>query len=228
MTTAACVALLLLAETVFFGFAVVHPHVFRFRHLVTINFLLVTLFSPLLMSVGPYVTNITSIPYVSLFLFQLVTIERYGLDAAVETIKTALFGVLAAIVLVFVLSLFPTDNPSDAIIAAIADHPHRAVASLVAFWLSQTILVILYPVLRLQGWWPVATGAIVLLACQLVDSVLFYPMAFAHRYGFWHIIEIGTTGFMSKLVIGIVMLPLIYGVLCALRYDDRLAKQEDR
>lgn len=170
---------------------------FRARGLIAVNMVLISFFAAKMMATPIGVTNVSTVLYATVVLAQFLILKRYGRDAAVGTLRMTMFALIAALSLGTVIALIPTviGNELDAFaVDAIASTSLQVVlASLFAFIIGQSILVL---VGEKHGMFITTT------ATQLVDSALFFPIAFGALDGMY---EIMAVGFAVKVVATLVV-----------------------
>lgn len=161
-------------------------------------------------------TNTGNIFYASVFLATYFLIERYGKREGVRSIwigiiAVVFFSVLARITTVLFGSA-STDGLNAAISLTFAPVLRLAFASLLAYALSQSFNIYLYIYLKEQ-WrgarlWLRANISNIL--AQVVDSTVFFTVAFAGVVPLASVWEVLATGFVIKVVFMMLASPLLY------------------
>ena len=171
--------------------------------------MMIALFAPYLVDVFGMTTNIGCLFYAGVVASQCLVMERWGLNIAREEIATTymrLAAVFAACAVIGVLPVVPGNEAFAESAKLIARFQTSVViAAFIAFALSQLTLLLLYPKLR-RVFGP--TGALVLgmVACQAVDSPVFFTVAFPHDPD---LIEFIIKGFLAKVLFGVALMPVV-------------------
>jgi queuosine precursor transporter len=183
----------------------------------------ITLFLILIGTVGGkivyffgHATNTGNIFYASIFLATYFLIERMGRRQGIyaiwmSVIAVAFFFVLVQIAIAFVGSP-ATAHFNAAIEAAFSPFSRVTVASLIAYILSQNLNVYVYCYLK-ERWsnshiWLRANISNIL--AQILDSVVFFTIAFWGIVAPGNIVDIILTGFAIKAAFIAVTTPLLY------------------
>ncbi len=160
-------------------------------------------------------TNTGNIFYASIFLATYFLIERHGKRAGLRSIVIGIFGVVFFVVLARLTSELigspSTQELSEAAAIALNPVPRVAFASLVAYAISQTLNVYFYLYLK-EVWntysvWFRANCANAL--AQVVDSTLFFSIAFWSLVPPSNIVDLIFTGLAIKIVFMMVTAPLL-------------------
>lgn len=189
------------------------------------NLFFVSLFGAKLIAVGGIVSNIGNVFYAGVFFATYLLIEHYGVGAAkaalwVGLYTTALFLLFTQ--LVGALTGVPLNQAADLWLGALFGVvPRIAVASIFAYIIAQHVNIWLYERLRQRGvsLWARATAAIVM--AQGVDSVLFFYVAFAGVLSQGLLYESLWAGFVLKVGIGVLSIPLLYASYYSKGFDLR-------
>ncbi len=161
-------------------------------------------------------TNTGNIFYASVFLATYFLVERYGTREGVRSIFVGVTAVVFFSVLLQ-LTLMLISSPgsvafNNALAAAFAPAPRLALASLVAYMLSQTLNVYLYAALKKyfeeRQLWLRANISNVL--SQLLDSAVFFSIAFFGVVPTENVADILLTGFVIKVAFMLIASPLLY------------------
>jgi len=163
-----------------------------------------------------HVTNSGNIFYASVFLCTYFLIERFGRRAGIYSIVVGVTSVFFFSLLVWMTLISngaaEMKDLNGAMWVVYGAEPRIALASLVAFTLSQTLNVYLYIFLkqRMEGrnLWLRANLSNAL--AQALDSVIFFTLAFSGILPSGHIVEIITTGFLLKVAFMALAAPLLY------------------
>jgi uncharacterized integral membrane protein (TIGR00697 family) len=161
-------------------------------------------------------TNTGNIFYASVFLATYFLIERYGRREGTRSIwigviAVVFFSLLARITSVLVGS-GATAELDAALVVAFDPLLRLTFASLIAYAISQTCNVYLYIYLkeRMQGarLWLRANATNVV--AQLIDSIVFFLVAFLGTVPFTNVWEVLLIGFVIKVVFMLAASPLLY------------------
>ncbi len=163
-----------------------------------------------------YETNTGNIFYASVFLATYFLIERYGRNEGIYSIWVGLFVVvfftaLARITIMFTGSA-TTEPLNAALEVALAPIPRVALASLVAYMVSQTVNVYLYLYLKREFeerylWFRANVSNLI---AQSIDSAVFFTVAFVGVLPFASMIEAIRTGLLIKIVFMAAASSLLY------------------
>ncbi len=161
-------------------------------------------------------TNAGNIFYASVFLATYFIIERYGRQKGIYSIwigsiAVIFFSILAYFAIILDGSYSNLSLSSD-IAEALSTIPRVAFASILAYIASQNLNVYLYLVLkkRTNGKYLWLRANISNAVAQVLDSVLFFILAFWGTVPFSSVIEILITGFVIKVVYMMLASLLLY------------------
>lgn len=153
------------------------------------NLLLIGVFGAKLVSVLGIVTNVGNVFYACVFLATYFIIEHYGKPAALQTIWYSvgfmiLFAVLSQFAAISDGSILSTDV-NNAISQLFAFSPAVFIASILAFIYAQYVNITLYAWVkkRIHNKWPWVRSVFTNSISQLLDSVLFFSIAFYNQSG---------------------------------------------
>jgi queuosine precursor transporter len=161
-------------------------------------------------------TNTGNVFYAAVFLATYFIIERFGRREGIHSIWVGFIVVLFFSVSVrLVLALSGSDATAllnTALEVALAPVPRLTIASLVAYAVSQTVNVYLYLYLKEEFseryLWLRANVANFL--AQLLDSVVFFTIAFWGMLSLPEVMEAIRMGLLIKIVFMAVASPLLY------------------
>lgn len=163
-----------------------------------------------------YETNTGNIFYASIFLATYFLIERYGKREGLRSIWIGILGVIFFSALLQISLLYTstptTESLSAALREAFAPLSRVALASLIGYTVSQAFNVFLFLKLKQQF----INGRLWLRAnlanagAQLVDSAIFFSIAFSGIVSTENIVEIIVTGFVIKVLFMMIAAPLLY------------------
>lgn len=171
-----------------------------------------------------FATNTGNVFYASVFLGTYFLIERYGKGEGIRSIWIGAMGVAFFLVLVQItvaLQGSATTRPLNEALSLAYDPTTRiAFASLLAYTLSQSLNVHLYIYLK-QKWagtylWLRAN--VVNVFGQILDSTVFFTVAFWGVVPPQNVTEVLITGFAIKVFFMMLAAPLLY--LNRLEEDD--------
>lgn len=208
--------LLAAIESALMAYALCSSGPFRLRGLIAVNIVLISLLASKLVSIGGFVTNVGSVLYATVVLAQIIIFDRFGKQAAVDTIRMTLYALVAALTLSYVVAHVPTvygNEDASFALLQISDFSLRVVlASFFAFVLGQAALII-----SMEKFQSYATSV---LLVQIVDSAIFFPVAFG-IFKLGEMTEILMVGLFLKVFISLPIYLLYtafsyaFGRLCA-------------
>lgn len=199
--------LLLLTAVISAAFVVVGWHLGKERlYTVIIIFLvLIAAVGGKIVTFFGYETNTGNIFYASVFLATYFLIERYGRREGIYSIGIGLVAVLFFSVLVRITIGLDGSGATalldSALETALAPVPRLTLASLLAYALSQSLNVYLYLYLKREtgGRYLWLRANICNFVAQLLDSVVFFLIAFSGLLSFADVQEVIRTGLMIKV-----------------------------
>jgi uncharacterized integral membrane protein (TIGR00697 family) len=163
-----------------------------------------------------HTTNTGNIFYASVFLATYFLIERYG---KLEGLRSIWIGIISVVFFTFLVYLSialigspQTASLNSALSAAFNPVTRIALASLVAYFFSQTVNVYTYTFFK-ERWkgahlWLRANIANAI--AQVVDSIIFFTIAFAGTVDRMDVLGILATGFLLKVIYMMCATPLLY------------------
>jgi uncharacterized integral membrane protein (TIGR00697 family) len=166
-----------------------------------------------------FTTNTGNVFYAAVFLATYFLIERYGTREGIRSIWIGVLGVLSFSLLFYLTLLLEsaqnTEELSTLLSLAFSPVPRLMFASLLAYIASQGVNVFLYRYLkeRSEGmagqnlWLRINTCNIV---SQLIDSLVFFSVAFGGMMASTGLLEILLTGFILKVLFVALFSPLLY------------------
>lgn len=186
-----------------------------FAFIVT-NIILVSTFGSQLIEVFGLVTNAGNVFYASIFVAANILVERYGRAVGYRSIWIG-FASLVLFVLMsqFVVRNLPiADNlaVSDVIQSLFGGVPRLALASMTAYLVAQNLNVWAFDRLRHKPK-PLSLGVSNIASAstgQLVDSVIFFSIAFAGTLPLQGLAQAILVGFILKALIAIAGTPVLY------------------
>ncbi|OGZ12626.1 MAG: hypothetical protein A3D67_04455 [Candidatus Lloydbacteria bacterium RIFCSPHIGHO2_02_FULL_51_22] len=181
------------------------------------NLILVSAVGSELISLLGVVTNAGNAFY-GLAIFSLaILVEFYNKKTALRAVWVGCIGVVSFIAMTqfsiqFVHSPF-SQVPLESIDFVFRKMPRIAVASLLAYLVSAHCFIWLYDVFRqkLRGFrWAGVRYLGSAVMAQLIDSVLFFFVAFWGLVPDALLLEVMSVGFVSKIVVAIISVPFFY------------------
>ncbi|OGG52669.1 hypothetical protein A3H16_01105 [Candidatus Kaiserbacteria bacterium RIFCSPLOWO2_12_FULL_53_8] len=163
-----------------------------------------------------HATNTGNIFYASVFLATYFLIERFGRREGIYSIWVGIIAVLFFSVLARItIALTGADVTTplnDALAIAFGPVPRIALASLCGYALSQSLNVYLYLSLkkRMRGRYLWLRANICNAIAQLLDSAVFFTIAFLGVVSFSDVSDIIFTGLAIKIVYMMFASPLLY------------------
>jgi queuosine precursor transporter len=188
----------------------------RLHGVILIFLILISLTGSKVVEFFGHPTNTGNIFYASVFLATYFLIERYGKREGIHAIWVGTIGMVFFMVLARLSIMFTgsdsTAQFNEALHLSLAPAFRIAVASVIAFLVSQTINVLMYNYLKANmehiGLW-LRANATNLLA-QIVDSVIFFTIAFAGVVGEPDLVDVILTGLTIKVLFMAAAAPLLY------------------
>lgn len=162
-----------------------------------------------------YVTNTGNIFYASIFLATYFLIERYGSREGIRAIWIGVTGTLFfSVLLQFVILLHGSPLTGDlnaALSVAFAPLSRLSLASLMGFIFAQSFNVFLYTYLKdrhpQQHVWLRANVSNI--CSQIIDSLVFFSIAFIGVVQPGQVWEVLVTGFVIKVAFMVLAAPLL-------------------
>lgn len=183
---------------------------------IVLNLLLVSVLGQKVISVWGFATNVGNVFYASVFFAIYLLLEHDTRDHVFRALSIGVMSVVAfTVLLLLVLGMQShpaTTAVSDMMEAVFRNAPRFALASLAGFVVSQGINVTLYlssveeP--TQMHWW--LRLLVVMMVAQLIDSIIFFTIAFWGIVTPSIVIESMTVGYMIKVIIGAATIPLIH------------------
>jgi queuosine precursor transporter len=180
------------------------------------NIILVSCFGSLLIPLFGLTTNAGNVFYASIFLAAQVMTEHFGRRAALRSVWTG-FGALVLFVLLAQYSIrLSGGQDTDVLVSSLENVfiglPRLALASMLAYLVSQNLNVWLFDALSsVTGKKKLWLRSLLAAAIgQLVDSVLFFSIAFAHTLSNGQLFQAMIAGFCIKMVVTILGIGVLY------------------
>lgn len=180
------------------------------------NVILVSTFAAKLIPIFGLVTNVSNTFYAAIFIATDIISEHHGKKAAFKSIWLGFAGLVVFMILGQFALLFSTVADTETVSAAMdtlfAAVPRIAVASFVAYAISQSLDIWIFDKIRNSTGdgklWFRNLGSTLL--AQLVDSVIFFTLAFAGTVPVETLIVIILTGYIVKAVVALMDTPFMY------------------
>ncbi len=177
---------------------------------------MVAVFGGKLVSIFGFTSNVGNIFYAVVFLGVQLTLEYYGRKDAIRSVRVSFFAVSFFVLMGQVVLGFQTEAVSGELSGALGVIfefvPRIMIASLTAFALSQYVNIYVYNFVRRKTGerrlWLRSLTAV--FGGQLVDSLLFFSIAFWGLMPISTIAEIMMVGFVIKVAIGVMALPFLH------------------
>jgi len=182
-----------------------------------VNLILISVLGAKVVAAFGFVTNAGNVFYAGVFLALQVLVERYGRKEAKRAAWLGFWAIGFFLLMSAVTQLQTSADASAssagaAISALFTFVPRIAFASIVAFLFAQTVNIRIYDDMRMRmgrrHLW--ARSFMATVAGQLVDSVLFFYLAFAGVLPNDVLVEALVVGFIMKSLIGAASIPVLY------------------
>ncbi|MES2995011.1 MAG: queuosine precursor transporter [Patescibacteria group bacterium] len=188
----------------------------RLHSVILVFLILISIAGSKIVEFFGYATNTGNIFYASIFLATYFLIERYGKREGIRSLWIGVVGIVFfSMLLQLAAALISTEGTaslSNALMLAFAPASKVALASLLGYAASQSLNVYLY--IRLKNrfghrlLWLRANACNVL--AQVVDSAIFFTVAFWAVVPPANIWEIMLVGFVIKVLYMMLVSPLLY------------------
>jgi len=183
---------------------------------IAILLLLITIGGAKLVPVFGHHTNVGNVLYAAAFLATYFLIDRYGTRVGFRSIclSVVVVGFVTCIIKLMVLM---NGSPDSAIFNTAFDITYRfaprlAIASLIAYACAQTINVYIYSQLRAQwdGRYLWLRANLSNAIAQIIDSAIFFSIAFWGMVPHQNIFDIIVTGYLVKVAYMALASPILY------------------
>ena len=180
------------------------------------NLILISIFGAKLVSIFGFIINTGNVFYAGIFLATHMLIEHYGEKEGYRTIR---IGVLVIFLFLLMAQLtfdltgyFETANVNRAIHDLFRNVPRIGIASIFAFIVAQNVNVRVYGYFknktRDKKLWLRDNASNVM--GQLVDSILFFSIAFGGTIPNTILMQVMLGGFLAKIIVGAIGTPFLY------------------
>jgi len=183
---------------------------------IVVNLLLITIVGAKLVPVFGLVTNGANVYYAGVFLAMFLLLEHARREDAVRAVAIGVCAV-AIFQLLMQTTLWMSSAPSTTEVSAmmqvlLGSSARITLASLAAFFVAAHIVIALYALWRERAigpHWVLRIVSLVMLA-QLIDSIIFFFIAFWGKVPTSLVFESMVVGYVLKVALGIVSVPFIY------------------
>lgn len=183
---------------------------------IVLNLLLVSVFGGKLISLFGFITNNGNVFYASVFFATQLVVEYYGKKEGYKSVMlgvgSILFFLLMSQLTILKIGEPQTSAIEQAIHILFTISPRVAIASLVGYLVSQMVNIHLYGLLKekTHGKKMYLRINVANIAGQLVDSILFFTIAFFGTTTTSAIIEFAAVGYVVKVLLGALSTPFFY------------------
>lgn len=183
---------------------------------IIINLLLIALLGAKLQVLFGYITNVGNVPYAAVFFAIFLLLEHDTPQAAARAIWIGISAVVSFLVLMELTLLLQspaqTQEFSTLMNQVLGVTPRIALASLTGYLVTMHLIMWLYmhweETVGRPHWWLRVIS--VTLAAQLVDTVIFFSIAFAGMVTSSMVFESIIVGYIIKISLGVLSTPFIY------------------
>ena len=183
---------------------------------IVLNYIFVSLFVQKFSPVFGITTTITACFYAVIFLGTDIITEHFGKKAGYKIIWQAFFAILALTAVQQLILLLPhtpeTEPMANAMETLFSAVPRVTLASLLAFLIVQRFDIWFYHFIRekTEGKHLWLRNIVSTSTSQLMDTVLFFGLAFYGLMPLEVLIQIGTVAYIVKLIVAFADTPFIY------------------
>lgn len=180
-----------------------------------LGLILISVFGAKLIHVFGATTNVGNIFYAMVFLAGQLIVEYYGEDEGKKNIwlglgSVALFVALGQLVISYT-GVSQSVGAPDIFAAFFKFIPRVALGSLIAYLFAQSLNIRLYAYLRSKIEPKIWIRSILSTAAgQLLDSLIFFPIAFWGTISQTELFQAVLAGFIVKFSLGVISVPFIY------------------
>lgn len=183
---------------------------------ITINLILIATFGAKLIPIFGVTTNAGNIFYAAIFFATYLQIEGYGSDTAYKSVWTGFLSVSFFVILTQFVLAFHGSSENRAVDEAIDELfkivPRIALASVIGYIISQYFNIWLYSALRHKmnnkRLW--LRNIASLIPAQLLDSILFFSIAFLDVVPTNILWQTMIAGYLIKVGMGVLGTPFLY------------------
>lgn len=200
--------ILLIAEMIILGNATYSGEPYKARSFVIINLIFISLFASLIINVHGLITNIGVVFYSAVVAAQAYLLLRYEKSIALKTVEISLFALFTVVTVSSTIHFFPILPGNELMGGAIillTSHSFQIIfASFFAFIIGQLTLIESYARLPLEN--KVTRIITAMILAQIVDSLIFFPIAF---YDTVNLSQVIFSGIILKAILALVFTPVI-------------------
>ncbi len=183
---------------------------------IVVNLLLVSTLGAKTISVLGLTTNSGNIFYAAAVFATLLLVEMYDVTSARWSVWFGVFSVAFFIIAAQLVISSPSTAANlevdGALKSLFAFVPRIALASLAALAISQNVAIAVFASIKKRtgqgGLWMRNLGAVAV--SQLIDSVIFFSIAFLGLVSTGSLLQIMITGFAVKVFFGVLSTPFLY------------------
>ncbi len=171
------------------------------------NMVLISTFGAKLIEVFGFVTNVGNVFYATTFFAIYLLFEHYDKESAWKGVWVGFLPII-----VFVIMSQMTKTFDQALHSVFQFTPRIFLASICAYFISQYANVFTFSKIKEKtGERMLAVRAIgAVIIGQLIDSVIFFSVAFIEIVSSTNLLEIMTVGYVMKVGVGLVAIPFLY------------------
>lgn len=184
--------------------------------LIVVNIILVSTFGSKLILLFGFETNAGNVFYASIFLASNILNEHFGKRVSFQAVWIGFMGLVLFVIMgqfvIAYISAHETSSISAAMEMLFTNVPRVAFASMFAYIVAQNVNIITFDFLhqkegsRLLWFRNVASQGV----SQLIDSLLFFPIAFFGTTTILLLIQATLIGFIAKLIVACISTPIVY------------------
>jgi len=183
---------------------------------IVINVILTTTFAAKLISIFGLTTSASSVFYSAIFIGTDILTEHHGKEEGYRSIWMGFMGLLTFVLFGQVIILFSSVQDtvaiSDAMETLFGAVPRIAAASFTAYLIAQRFDIWLYHSIHKKTGqrylWLRNCGST--FASQLLDSIIFFGLAFLGTIPINVLLKIIFTAYTTKIIVGLLDTPFIY------------------
>lgn len=205
MTT---ILLLILIEFILLVYAGSREYITNLVGFIVAKMVYISTFAPVLLLIGSTVTNVGTLLYGSVMTAQCIVLAKHGQKPGERVLEASLYVLFTVFILgMFVTTLSPVAGNEKMLGAAqtlLEFSPLNTLASFLAFFISQSVLMFVFLKLKYNY---TLRSIIAITIAQIVDSLIFFPIAFHSVPEWWNIM---IAGFWLKVALAVIYAPAVY------------------
>jgi uncharacterized integral membrane protein (TIGR00697 family) len=183
---------------------------------IIVNVILVSTFAAKLIPIFGVVTNVSNTFYAAIFIATDILTEHHGKKVGYRSIWMGFLGLVLFVLMGQLVLQFEyiqdSEEVSTAMVTLFNAVPRIAVASFIAYAIAQSLDIWLFHYIgeKTKGkyLWLRNNGST--FVSQLIDSIVFFSLAFAGTVPFDVLVTIIFTGYIVKLIVALLDTPIIY------------------